>query len=174
MMGWSVLRNFVIGCNSVAALSSWLFVLRQEVAGGPQHYHQFHSPNGLNLDCQYQISEQGVYGGFITAADFGYHATADKVYMVTNRLDDEGRLEVYRLKWGSMGSGSWETVDNVTSADTGKSWNALAAFLRNSYGSINPWLPVYQLYFGAATSRGSGRPDPNLWDIYWYQKTITP
>lgn len=163
-----------VAINGTGGPAVWLFVLRQETVGGAQHYHLFHSPNGLNLDYQHQISEQGVYGGFITAADFGFDATTSNVYMVTNRLNDEGRLDVYRTPWSAMAAGTWEAVDNVTSADTGKSWNAFAAFLRDPYGSINPWFPAYQLYFGGATSQGSGRPDPNLWDIYWYQKTIAP
>lgn len=151
----------VLSANGGSAL--WLWVLQK--LGETQHYHLYYSPDGLHLQYQCQITENGVDGNFITEADFVYDYNTGTVYMLTDRINDTASIDVYTIPWGSQCNETWVKFGTINRTVTGQNTNHGGGFLRDRFGSNTPWLPTVEVYFGAGAS--FQEPSPSTWDLWW-------
>jgi len=157
----------VISADGQSAV--WIFAL-QRTSPGIQHYHLYYSPDGVHLQYQFQVSEAGVLGNFLTQADFAYDYSTGSLYMVTDRINDEGTLDVYKMPWSTLSNGTWERVASMGRNGSYKPtpasnlFNAGAGFMRNEFGNNSLWLPNIQVFFGSG-------PDKQQTELWWWQTT---
>lgn len=142
--------------------SVWLWVL-QRLDATTQHYYLYYSPDGLHLEYMHQITEKGVYGNFITEADFVYDYLTGNVYMIKDRMNSPNTIDLYRLHWSEQANGRWTRLGSINTGLTGQTANHGGGFLRNEFGNITAWLPVIEVFFAA----GSCYCEPISWDLWW-------
>jgi len=171
----------VISANGGSNL--WLWILNEPSSTIPQVYNLYESQTGTDLQLQYQITGNGVWGwidgygecvggeyvqdfglcnGFITEADFavGYPSgTTPVIYMITDHVNNTSQMDLYQIDWDLQSSGTWSYLGSITSKLTGNAFNSSGGFLKNIYGDVSPWLPIIEVYFGS----GLNRNNDNLW-----------
>jgi len=145
----------------------WMFAVKK-LDGSPQHYHLYYSADGVTLQEQFQVTESGVTGNFITEADFAYDFSTGYVYMVTNRINAEHTIDIYKIAWTGLSNGTWTHVASLgkegsyNPTPSTYEYNGGAGFLRNEFGNNSAWLPMLQVFFGAGTAIGQT-------DLWWWQ-----
>ena len=155
----------VISADGQSAI--WMFAVKK-LDASPQHYFLYYSPDGVTLQERFQVTENGVTGNFITEADFTYDYSTGYVYMVTNRINDQSTVDVYKIAWNSLSNGTWEHVASLGKnghyqpTPSSYGYNGGAGFLRNEFGNNSTWLPTVQVFFGAG-------PDISTTELWWWQ-----
>ena len=146
---------------------------------GSGRYSLYYSADGLHLQQRFKLTTNGVIPpagstvGFFSEADFGYDYNAGNIYMCTGRVNDLSSIDVYRIPFSQLQSGTWSRIYSFGSAQTGNSVNKGCGFMRNQYGNVTPFLPTVQVFFGSGQGTGqAGDPQIDTWDLWWRQFSV--
>ena len=160
-----------------AAGGSELYLFVLNVDNEPQYVQLFHSTDGLHLDLYSNVTTAGLIPdsdgiAVFNEPDFAYDDATAKLYVVTNRTNTPGILDIYRISWDQLSSGSWEYLASLGPGTaynpTGSPLNANAGLQHNEFGRLGLFLPNIITYFSAAPSADTVQPS----SIWWWITTV--
>jgi hypothetical protein len=133
------------------------------------------SNDGIHFGAASPISGAGTNGarvGFYPT-DMGYDSSSNSYYATIVEGQRAGDREAYQFAFYKIpttnllsGQGAWSLLGSVDTNLTGQYLNVQPRSLRDIYGSVTPYLPPLNAYFGAGTN------NPITWNVNWVTRNI--